>query len=57
MVNANFLVALEDLLAEAKTKKETAGRSEEGRYWAVVVTELEKVYAFYKTYLFEGGSE
>jgi hypothetical protein len=55
MVNANFLVALEELLQNAKDNKILSG--EDGRYWTVVVTDLEKVLAWYKTYLFKGDTE
>jgi hypothetical protein len=47
----NFQDKLNDLLGEAKDRKNAEPKTDETRYWAVVYTELEKVSAYTKTYL------
>lgn len=44
---------LEKLMQEAKNRKQSADDGETARHWAVVYTELEKVYAYVKVNLKE----
>lgn len=51
-----------EMVEDARNNKETASTSDEARHWAIIRTELEKVSAYYETYLkpkptAEGGSE
>lgn len=48
-----LLSTIEDLLQVLKTKKQNADDSETARHYAVAYTDLEKVYAYLKTYLSE----
>ena len=50
-VDYDFGGVLKSLLGDAKRRKETEPKSEETRHWAVVYTELEKVQAYYQSYL------
>lgn len=50
-VTPYFLENLKTLLAQAAEQKSQEPKSDKTRYWAVVYTELEKVYAYSKTYL------
>ena len=47
----NFSGTLNFLKQEAKNRKVSASDGEEARHWAVVYTELEKVYAYVQSYL------
>ena len=46
----SYLEKLESLLQEAKTNKQNSG-GDNARYWAIVVTDLEKILAFVNQYL------
>lgn len=49
----NFLEELGKLKQEAKDRKVSTDDGEKARNWAVVHTELQKVYAFVSEYLSE----
>lgn len=46
----DILDSLSDLMENARKKKDEGG--ENARKWAIMVTELEKLYAWYFTFLF-----
>lgn len=46
---SDILVDLECTLAALRATK-PGDRSERDRYWAIVITDLEKVYAYFKTF-------
>lgn len=50
-VTPYFIENLKTLLAQAAEQKNQEPKSEKTRYWAVVYTELEKVYAYAQAYL------
>lgn len=52
-LRVDFIGTLSVLKQEAKDRKVSADDVEKARHWALVYTELEKVYAFVQTYLSE----